>query len=195
MFNNLMTSPWSLIAFILIVTATIGFVAVRNPSEKLHKSMWGTLAAGIVLLLVAAIMPGAPPPPPPERLTGDFSVPAYGSAGMPFQNYMSFPVTFEFTASGQWSMSALPDSITGPEGTGKIADGRYTLPGAPIGGLILRHGAKGDYEFVGNKITLEFQPGAKVLFLMNDYKTDSAYSDNTGFLKVSWSCLNCLEAD
>jgi hypothetical protein len=194
MLNKLLTSPWSLLAFVLIVIAAIGFVAVRQPTEKLRKGLWGALAAGIALLLVAMIMPAAAPPPPPEPLTGNLSLPAYGSAGTPFQSYMSYPVTFEFTVEGQWSMNERPDSIIGPEGMAEIADERYTLPGAPIGGLILRHGEDGAYEFVGNKITMEFQPGEKVLFLMNDFRTDKAYADNTGFLKLNWSCSNCIPA-
>ncbi len=192
MFNKLMTSPLSLIAFILIVIAVIGFVALRNPSEKLRKGMWGALAAGVALLLFVLIWPASPPPPPPEPLTGNVSIPAYGSVGMPFQNYMSFPVTFDFEAEGPWSMSELPDSITDAAGTGELADERYTLPGAPVGALILQRMETGEYELVGKQKTIEFQPHEKVLFLMNDFKTETAYSNNTGFLKLKWSCFNCI---
>lgn len=191
MIDKLLASPAALIAFILIVSVTIGFVVVRHPSVKVNRSLWAALAAGIALMLYAAFRP-EPPPPPKERLAGDVSVPAYAAAGTPFQNYMQFPVTMEFVAEGSWSTSERPGSITTADGTGETADERYTLPGAPVGGLIMRRVETGAFEYVGGKRTLELGPQERLLLLMNDFKTEKAYADNTGMLKLYWTCFDCI---
>jgi hypothetical protein len=192
MVNQLFASPFALIAFILMVAAAIGLVIVRQPSVAVNRGLWFALLAGIGTLVYIALKP-APPAPPGELLTGDISVPAYSSAGTPFQNYMGFAATFRFAATGQWSTSERPDSITDAGGrTGDIADERYTLPGAPIGGLLMQRLATGVYEFIGRDKTLELAAKEQVLFQMNDFKTSNAYSDNTGLLKLGWTCFNCI---
>lgn len=191
MIDKLLASPAALIAFILIVSATIGFVVVRRPSVKMNRSLWAVLAAGGVLMLYAAFRP-EPAPPAKELLTGEISVPAYAAAGTPFQNYMQFPVTMEFAAAGRWSTSELPGSITTADGSGETADERYVLPGAPAGGLIVRRVETGELEYVGGKKALELGPQERILFLMNDFKTEKAYADNTGILKVHWTCFDCI---
>lgn len=191
MIDKLLASPAALIAFILIVSATIGFVVVRRPSVKMNRSLWGILAAGGALMVYAAFRP-EPAPAPQERLTGDISVPAYAAAGTPFQNYMQFPVTMEFAAEGRWSTSELPGSITTADGGAEKADERYVLPGAPAGGLVMRRVETGELEYVGGGKTLELGPQERVLFLMNDFKTEKAYADNTGMLKLRWTCFDCI---
>jgi hypothetical protein len=191
MIDKLLASPAALVAFVLIVSATIGLVVFRRPSVRANRGLWTTLALGIALMVYAAFHP-EPAAPPKEPLTGDISVPAYNSAGTPFQNYMQFPVTMEFVAEGRWSTTDQPGSITDANGSGAIADERYILPGAPAGGLIMRRIAGGAFEFVGGKKTIELGPQEQILFLINDFKTDKAFADNTGMLKLNWSCFNCI---
>jgi hypothetical protein len=192
MINQLFASSFALIAFIVMVAAAIGLVMVRQPSAAVNRGLWTALLAGIGTLVFIALRP-APPAAPAELLTGETSVPAYNSRGTPFQNYMGFAATFRFAASGQWSTSAQPDSITDANGrTGEIADERYTLPGAPIGGLIMQRVATGVFEYIGGDKTLELAAKEEVLFQMNDFKTANAYSDNTGLLKINWTCFNCI---
>ena len=192
MVNQLFASPFALIAFILMVAAAIGLVILRQPSTAVNRGLWIALLAGIGTLVYIALKP-APPAPPAELLTGGISVPAYSSAGTPFQNYMSFAATFRFAASGKWSTSERPESITDAGGrTGEIADERYTLPGAPIGGLLMQRLSTGVYEYIGVDKTLELTSREEVLFQMNDFKTANAYSDNTGLLKIDWTCFNCI---
>jgi hypothetical protein len=191
MIDRLLDNPYTLIALILMVCATAGLVVLRRRSATVQRALWATLAAGIALILYAALSP-QPPEAPKEQLTGSISVPAYSAAGTAFQNYMRFPVTMEFVAAGQWSLTALPGSITGPAGTGETADARYTLPGAPVGGLILQRVETGAYEYIGARGTLEFGPEERILLLMNDFKAENAYADNTGILKLLWTCFNCI---
>ncbi|HEX5055663.1 MAG TPA: hypothetical protein VFX02_04110 [Gammaproteobacteria bacterium] len=191
MIDKLLASPSALIAFVLIVSAAIGFVVFRRPSVRMNRGLWATFALGIMLMVYAALRP-EPPAPPKELLTGDISVPAYNSIGTPFQNYMKFPVTMEFAAEGRWSTTDQPDSITDANGGGETADERYILPGAPVGGLVMQRLAGGALEFVGVKSTIELGPQEQVMFLINDFRTDKAYADNTGMLKLNWTCFNCI---
>jgi hypothetical protein len=191
MIDKLLASPVALIAFILIVCAAIGFVVLRRPSVQINRSLWAALAAGIVLLLYAAFRP-EPPPPPKELLTGSISVPAYVAAGAPFQNYMQFPVTMQFVAEGKWSTSDRPASITTADGSGETADNRYNLPGAPVGGLLMHRLQTGEIEYIGGRKTVELGPQERILLLINDFKTEKAYADNTGLLKLHWTCLDCI---
>lgn len=191
MIDKLLASPSALLAFVLIVSAAIGFVVFRRPSVKVNRSLWATLVLGIVLMVYAAFRPEAPEPPK-ELLTGNISVTAYSSAGTSFQNYMQFPVTMEFVAEGQWSTTDQPGSITDANGRDESTDERYILPGAPAGGLIMQRIATGEFEFVGGRKTIEFGPQEQVLFLMNDFSTDKAFADNTGMLKLNWTCFNCI---
>src|SRR5688500_9566669 len=107
MIDKLLASPLALLAFILIVSSTIGFVAWRRPSVKVTRSLWTVLAAGSALMIYVALRP-EPPQPQKELLTGSISVSSYLAAGTPFQNYMKFPVTMELAAEGQWSTTDRP---------------------------------------------------------------------------------------
>lgn len=191
MIDKLLASPLALLAFVLIVSSTIGFVVWRRPPAKANRSLWAALAAGVALLVYVALRP-EPPKPPKQLLSGSISVPAYLAAGTPFQNYMKFPVTMEFATEGQWSTTDRAGSITGPGGTGTTADERYVMPGAPIGGLVMQRLATGSFEYLGARKTVELAAQEKIQLLMNDFKTDKAYADNTGILKLNWTCFNCI---
>lgn len=191
MIKELLTSYLTYIALALIAASVIGLFPGRVP-EKFRNGLFIPLLLGIALLIYA-IVKSAEEPPEVEPVAGEFSVPAYQSKGIPYVNYMSFPISVEFFAEGQWSASGQYRALVGPEGSIEEdgADRRFRLPGAKVGALILQREAGSAYEYVGRRITLELQPKEKVLFLINDYKTDKAYSDNQGEMKIRWICSNC----
>ncbi|MBN1379844.1 MAG: hypothetical protein JXA04_11495 [Gammaproteobacteria bacterium] len=191
MIEKLIASPLTYIALLIIGLAIYGLLSKRIP-EKFRNGVYIPIVLGIGLLLLVVVMPGR------ERreielVTGEFTVPAYQSKGIPYVNYMSFPIAVDFISDGQWSTAKQYQSLIGPEGleSNKPADGRYRLPEAPIGALIMQWKSTSQYELVGSRKTLKLEPKEEVIFMINDYKTDKAYSDNYGEIKIRWTCQNC----
>jgi hypothetical protein len=179
------------IALVFIAASIYGLVARWMP-EKIRNGLYIPLLLGIALLGYV-IIKSTEKPHEVELVTGEFTVPAYQSRGIPYVNYMSFPITVDFFADGQWSTSGHYHKQAGPEGAEDEApaDGRYRLPGAKVGALILKRKTASEYEHAGRRKTLKLEPKEEVLFMINDYKTDKAYSDNYGEIKVRWVCNNC----
>lgn len=192
MLDKLIAHPLTYLALALIALFFVGRIYRRMLPDKAYRSLPAILIAGAVLLAWVVFKP-AEPEPPAERLEGELIVPAYEANGTPFVNYMKFPIKVEFRGEGQWSVSRYPDSVSGPAGqSGGEADSRRRLASAPHGSLIMQRPDTGQYEPAGRRKVVELKPGEKVLFLINDYKPDRAYADNTGTLNIYWTCFNCL---
>lgn len=192
MLKELATNPLTYLALALIAAFATGSMYRQVLPANARRLLLAGGTAGVALLLYLVFRPPEPGPPP-KLLDGELSVPAYQSGGTPFQNYMKFPIRVEFTAGGQWSLNQYPDSVSGPGGrSAEPGDRRYRLPSAPAGALILQWPGTGEYELVGEKKIVELLPEQKLLFMINDFKSDKAYADNTGVMKIHWTCFNCL---
>lgn len=116
--------------------------------------------------------------------------------GTLFTNKSDLPETYRFFATGSWSYNryaGLEHNAGGyPERPEALE--HYKLPGAPEGALIVRR-SSGLYELVGTERELKLESQEKVYFTINDAtdgaRNQDAYSDNSGTLKVEWTCETC----
>lgn len=125
-----------------------------------------------------------------------FHVKADSPRGTLFINKSDLPETYKFFATGKWSYNrtaGLEHNAGGYSERPNALD-NYKLPGAPEGALIVRR-SDGSYELISTERQLLLQSQEKVDFTIND-ATDGArnqdsYSDNSGTLKVEWTCETC----
>lgn len=193
MFEKVLMNPFTYVALALIALSVYGLLSKRLP-EKLRNGLYIPLLLGTALLVYMVIRSPSEEPEI-ELVAGSFTVPAYQSLGIPYVNYMSFPITVDFVATGEWSTSGQYESRTGPEGdtAGKPADNRYRIGGVPAGSLIMQWKDSNAYEYAGKQKTVTLQPKQEILFLINDFKTEKAYSDNNGEVTLHWTCRNCRQ--
>ena len=181
------TNPLSLTALMVIAISLIGFFFFRNASEKMRFSVFGLMFCGIATLVFSIFTGDSIQGPvekksPPKENTIEVS--ATSPDGEIFINPYNFAATFEFTAAADKTWQFTDKFLLGPAGGGE-ADGRYKLPDAPKGSLIMRRGT-GEYQLIGEGQTVHLSPREEGRLLMNDAKESKAYNDNSGEVVVEW---------
>lgn len=191
MIENLITNALMYVALLVLAASIFGLTSKRAP-EKVRNGLYIPILLAVALIIYIVMKP-VPDETPPETVTGEFTVPAYQSRGVPYVNYMSFPIEVDFVAKGEWSATRKSQDRVDPEGVvgGKKTDGRHRLTDSYQGALIARFENGEGYFYIGSAKSLTLQPKEKVLFYMNDFKASKAYSDNFGEVKVHWTCHNC----
>lgn len=193
MITKLMTNPLTYIALLIVAASIYGLLNRRTP-QNLRNGLYIPMLLGVGLIVYLVIRPPTMEEKP-EPLTGEFTVPAYQSRGVPYVNYMSFPIEVDFVAQGKWSTAQYYQTLVGPQGSTqeKEADGRYRLPGSYKAALIARFDGNPEYMYIGARKRIKLKSKQKILFYINDFKTEKAYSDNAGEMKVHWTCHNCKD--